>query len=93
MMPSLEFPILHLDINVKAPFSHGCLLGLKYHSLKTIAGGIRLIRPLRTKISEILIEILTFSFPKMSLKVSSAKWRPFRLGLNVLKTTFSRLIV
>ena len=31
-----------------------------------------------------LIEILTFSFIKMRLKVSSAKWRPFCLGLNVL---------
>ena len=31
-----------------------------------------------------LIEILAFSFLKMRLKVSSAKWRPFCLGLNVL---------
>ena len=40
--------------------------------------------PLGTNFSEILIEILTFSFKKMRLKVSSAKWRPFCLGLNVL---------
>ena len=39
---------------------------------------------LGTNFSEILIEILTFSFKKMRLKVSSAKWRPFCLGLNVL---------
>ena len=32
-----------------------------------------------------LIEILAFSLMKMHLKVSSAKWRPFCLGLNVLK--------
>ena len=38
--------------------------------------------------SEILIEILTFSFTKMSLKVSSAKWRPFCLGLNVLRSQY-----
>ena len=31
-----------------------------------------------------LIEILAFSFMKMRFKVSSAKWRLFRLGLNVL---------
>ena len=31
-----------------------------------------------------LIEILTFSFKKMRLKVSSAKRWPFCLGLNVL---------
>ena len=47
--------------------------------------GILLIGPLGTNFSDILIEILTVSFKKMRLKVSSAKWRPFCLGLNVLK--------
>ena len=47
--------------------------------------GILLIRPLGTNFNEMLIEILTFSFMKMRLKVSSAKWRPFCLGLNVLR--------
>ena len=47
--------------------------------------GILLIGPLGTNIGEILIEILTFSFKKMRLKVSSTKRRPFCLGLNVLK--------
>ena len=46
--------------------------------------GMLLSRPLGTNFNEILIEILTFSFMKMRLKVSSAKWRPFYLGLNVL---------
>ena len=46
--------------------------------------GILLIRPLGTNFSEILIGIQTFSFKKMHLKMSSAKWRPFCLGLNVL---------
>ena len=46
--------------------------------------GILLIWPLGTIFSENLIEILIFSFTKMRLKVSSAKWRPFCLGLNVL---------
>ena len=46
--------------------------------------GILLIGPLWTNFSNILIEIPTFSFKKMRLKVSSAKWRPFCLGLNVL---------
>ena len=48
-------------------------------------GGILLIRPLGTNFSEILSEIHTFSFKKMHLKTSSAKWRPFCLGLNVLR--------
>ena len=46
--------------------------------------GILLIGTLGTNFSEILIEILTFSFKKMGLKVSSAKRQPFSLGLNVL---------
>ena len=46
--------------------------------------GLLLIGPLRTNFSEILIEILKFSFKKMRLKLSSAKRRPFCLGLNVL---------
>ena len=46
--------------------------------------GIFLIRPLGTNFSEILSEIYTFSFKKMHLKTSSAKWRPLCLGLNVL---------
>ena len=46
--------------------------------------GILLLGPLETNFSEILIEILKFSFKKMRLKVSSAKRRPFCLGLNEL---------
>ena len=46
--------------------------------------GILLIGPLGTNFSENLIEILTVSFTKMRLKVSSAKWQPFCLGLNML---------
>ena len=46
--------------------------------------GVLFIWPLGTNLSEILIEILTFSFTKMRFKVSSGKWRPFCLGLNLL---------
>ena len=46
--------------------------------------GILLIDPLGANLSEILSEIHTFSFKKMHLKMSSGKWRPFCLGLNVL---------
>ena len=47
--------------------------------------GLLLIEPLGTNFSEISIGIQTFSFKKMHLNMSSAKWRPFCLGLNVLK--------
>ena len=46
--------------------------------------GILLIGPWRINFNEILIDVLAFSFKKMCLKLSSAKWRPFCLGLNVL---------
>ena len=48
------------------------------------SAGILVIGPLGFNFSEILIEINTFSFNKMHLKMSSAKWRLFRLGLNEL---------
>ena len=48
--------------------------------------GILLIRTLGTNFSEVLGEIHSFSFKKMHLKMSSATWRPFCLGLNVLRT-------
>ena len=52
--------------------------------------GILSIGFLGTNFSEILIEILTFSFKKMRLKVSSAKRRPFWLGLNELNLCITR---
>ena len=54
--------------------------------------GILLIEPLGTKFSEILIGIQIFSFTKMLLKKSSAKWRPFCLGLNVLTQSPTALV-
>ena len=47
--------------------------------------GILLIGPWGTNFSEISIGIYTFSFNKIHLEMSSAKWRPFCLVLNVLK--------
>ena len=45
---------------------------------------ILLIEPLGTNFGEMLIEIQTFSSKTIRLKMSSAKFCPFRLGLNVL---------
>ena len=45
-----------------------------------------LVGPVETNFNEISIGILTFSFKKMCLKASSAIWRPFCVGLNVLNT-------
>ena len=54
--------------------------GLSFGRLQAIIwtnAGILLIVPLGTNFSEILIEIQTFSFEKIRLNMSSAKWRPF----------------
>ena len=50
--------------------------------------GMLLIEPSGTNFNEILIKIITFSFKKMHLKMQSAKWRPFCLGLYVLKALY-----
>ena len=52
---------------------------------------ILLIGTLETNFSEILSEIHTFSFKKMHLRMSSAKRRPFCLGLNVLNKCRTRV--
>ena len=54
--------------------------------------GILLIRTSGTNFSEILGEIHSFSFSKMHLKMSSAKWRLFGLGLNELIVFIDRNI-
>ena len=62
---------------------NGLSPGRRQAIIRTNAG-ILLIGPLATNFSDILIEVLTFSFKKMRLKVSSAKWWPSCLGLSVL---------
>ena len=64
------------------------LLPGRHQSIIWTNAMILLIRPSGTNFNEILIEIYVFSFKKMHLKVSSAKRRPFCLGLNVLRTVF-----
>ena len=54
--------------------------------------GILLIGPLGTNFSEILIAIEAFSFKKMHLEISSAKWRPFCLCLNLLTRGFISVV-
>ena len=67
---------------------NGLSPGRRQAVIRTNAG-ILLIRPLGTNFSEFLVEILIFSFKKMRLKVSSAKRRPFCLGLNELRVSWN----
>ena len=64
--------------------NNGLSPGRRQAIIWTIAG-IVLIGPVGTNFSEILIGIQAFSFKKRHLKMSSAKWRPSCLGLNVLR--------
>ena len=65
---------------------HHGLFGTVYQTIIWTNTGIWFIRPLGTNFSKNLIRIQTFSLKKMYLKMSSAKWRPFCLGLNVSKS-------
>ena len=62
---------------------NGLSPGRRQAIIWTNAGKL-LIGPLGTNFSEILIEIYKFSFKRTLLKMSSGKWRPSCLGLNVL---------
>ena len=78
-------PVMHICVSKLTTIGsdNGLSPGRRQAIIRTNAG-IVLIGPLRTNSSEILIEIYIFSFKKMHLKLSSAKRRPFCLGLNVL---------
>ena len=58
------------------------LMGCRLDGTKPLSDAGMLIGPLGTNFNDISIGIQTFSFKKMQLKMSSAKWRPFCLGLN-----------
>ena len=63
---------------------NGLLPGRRQAIIWTYAA-ILLIGPLGTNFNETSIEIHTFSSKKIHLKLWSWKWRPFCLGLNVLR--------
>ena len=55
-----------------------------HHWFRWLFDGLLFIWPFGTSFSEILIETHIFLITKMHFKRSSAKWRSFCLGLNVL---------
>ena len=85
-----------MHICVGKPIIIGSDTGLspdRHQAIIWANAGILLIGPLGTNFSEILTGIQIFSFKKMHLQMSSAKWRPFCLGLNVLSDTILSLII
>ena len=87
----IKFPLTHwgrvTHIYVSKLFIIGSDNGLSPGRRQAIIwtnAGILLIWPFGTNFSEISIDIHTFSLKKINFKMSSGKWRPFCLGLNVL---------
>ena len=86
----------HMLLTIRGPVAHKCvskltIIGLdnglsRDHCQAIIWNntGICLIGSLGTNFSEIWSEIHAFSFTKMHLKMSPAKWRTFCHGRNVL---------
>ena len=77
---------MHINVgNLTVIGSDNILSPGRHQGITWTNAGILLISSLATNFSQVLIEIHTFSFEKMHLKMSSGKWRPFCLGRNVLK--------
>ena len=64
------------------------LLPVRRQAITWTNAGLLSIGPLETNFSEIRIEIQIFSFTKIDLKMSSAKWRPFCLGEDELLPSY-----
>ena len=64
---------------------------IQHQAITWTNAGILLIGPIGTIFNEILIQIHTFSFKKIHLKMLSGKWRPFCLGHNALRAQWSRV--
>ena len=74
----------NLHVRLHKCVSKPALAPDRCHAIIWTNAGILLIGPLGTNISEIIIEIHTFTFKKMHFETSSGKWRPFCIGLNLL---------
>ena len=79
--------VMHICIsNLTIISSDNGLLPGRHQAIIWTNAGILVIRIVVTNFSEILSEIHTFSFKKMNLKMSSAKWWPVCHGPNVLSS-------
>ena len=75
---------MHASINYTIIGSDNDLSPGRRQAIKWNNIGLLSIGPFETKFSEIRIKMRRFSLKKINMKMSSAKWRPFCLGLNVL---------
>ena len=86
--------VTHICVSKLTTFGsdNGLSPGRRQAIIRTIAG-ILLIGPLRLNFSEFVIKFNTFLLKKMHLKMSSAKWRLFRLGLIVWSCRLESTVV
>ena len=88
------YPLGDNDLTHWGRVTHICVSKLAIigpdNGLAPSNAGILLIEPLGTNVSEILIGIQTFLFKKLHYKMSSAKWCPLCLGLNVLRHVYRK---
>ena len=83
-------PICHICVSKLTIIgSHNGLSPGRCQAIIWTNAGIFLIWPFQTNFSEISIDIQTFSFKKIHFKMSSWKWRPLCLGINVLNDMYS----
>ena len=85
---------LIIDISLKIIYlkSHSNLPGpIRRQAIIQTNAWLLSIGPSGTKFSETLIKIQNFSFTKIDLKISSAKWRPFCSGGDELKESIGHL--
>ena len=76
---------IYASVNWAIIGSNNGLSPVRHQAIIWTNAGLFSIRHQGTYFNEISIEIQRFSFTKMQLNVSSAKWRPFCLGPCVLK--------
>ena len=79
--------LLYASLNWVITGSDNDLSPVRHRAIIWTNAGILLIGPLGTYFSEVLIGIQTFSFKKLHLKTSFAKWCLFCPGLNELTHT------
>ena len=85
--------VTHISVdNLTIIVSDNGLSPIRRQAITLTNDGTLLIGPLGTNFSEILIKKYTFSPKKTHLKTSSAKRRPFCLGLNLLTVNNIELI-
>ena len=86
--PPLTQCRIYASVNRVYIDSDNGLSPIRRQAIFSTNAGLLSIRPLGTNFSEILIKIQNFSFTKMHLKITSAKWRPFCPGRDELMASY-----